>query len=972
MELLSSIFGRGAYLPHGYCFTWTPALLWSMVGADLLIAASYFSIPVAIVTFVRQRRSQTITGLAWLFSAFIFACGLTHVMDVWTIWKADYGLQALSKTLTAVISVVTAVALWRLLPRLLQIPTVAQLQSLVKSLEVEVAKRESAETQLAHSQQNLSIALASIGAAFISADREGRVVIVNTVAEKITGWSEQEARGQSIWQVFRREDRPTDYEARNPVDIMMEQGVTVESAFDVVALSRNGVRTPVEVKAALTHAGDGTVRGFAMVFRDRSDLVRAESEAKRLAAIVESSEDAIIGKTIEGVITTWNTGAETLFGYTASEAIGQPMLMLVPPERATEEPSILSRIARGESIEHFETERVRKDGRRIHISATISPVRNESGQIVGASKIARNITERRLGQSRLQAQLDRLSLMDSITSAIGQRQDLRSIYQVVIRSLEENLPADFCCICSHDAADNSLTVVQVGVGSAALAMELAINPKSRIAIDQNGLARCVGGELVYEGDTSANASPFPQRLAQAGLHSLVMAPLRSESRVFGILVAARRQPDAFSSPDCEFVRQLSAHVALAAHQAQIFSALQQAYEELRQTQQAVMQQERLRALGQMASGIAHDINNAISPILLYTETLLEREPHLSERGKGYLQTIARSIDDVAATVARLREFYRQREPQLALVRMELNPLLNQVAELTRARWRDMELQRGIVVHLVIEPAANLPAVRGIESEIREALTNLVLNAIDAMPDGGTLTLRTRVAPWSDTNAAPCVVVEVTDTGVGMDEDTRRRCLEPFFTTKGERGTGLGLAMVYGIAQRHGAEITVTSLPGAGTTIRLSFPIPAESDSGSNLLIHPERLASPLRVLVIDDDPIVLKSLCDTLEADGHSVVTANGGRAGIDAFLAARTTANPFQVVFTDLGMPYVDGRQVASEIKQASPQTPIILVTGWGQRLIVDADVPPYVDRVLAKPPKLRELRLALSEVVQEGSGAT
>ncbi len=213
--------------------------------------------------------------------------------------------------------------------------------------------------------------------------------------------------------------------------------------------------------------------------------------------------------------------------------------------------------------------------------------------------------------------------------------------------------------------------------------------------------------------------------------------------MFGVLVAARRAAHSFSSGECEFLRQLSEHVALAAHQAQLYGALQQAYDDLRQTQQAVMQQERLRALGQMASGIAHDINNAISPVALYTESLLETETDLSPQGRAATwKSIQRAIDDVAATVARMREFYRQREPQLALAPVDVNLLVQQVLDLTRARWSDMPQQRGIVIDLRTELAADLPHDHGRESEIREALTNLVFNAVDAMPEGGTLTLRT--------------------------------------------------------------------------------------------------------------------------------------------------------------------------------------------------------------------------------------
>ncbi len=191
-----------------------------------------------------------------------------------------------------------------------------------------------------------------------------------------------------------------------------------------------------------------------------------------------------------------------------------------------------------------------------------------------------------------------------------------------------------------------------------------------------------------------------------------------------------------------------------------------------------MQQERLRVLGQMASGIAHDINNAISPVALYVESLLEREPNLSPNSREYLQTIQRAVDDVAKTVARMREFYRAREPQLTLGVVDINLLVQQVADLTRARWSDMPQQQGIVVDMRTELTAERPEMMGVESEIREALINLVFNAVDAMPKGGTLMLRTSVTerPPSSPKSAPMrsVHVEVADTGVGMEEDTRRR------------------------------------------------------------------------------------------------------------------------------------------------------------------------------------------------------
>ena len=596
-------------------------------------------------------------------------------------------------------------------------------------------------------------------------------------------------------------------------------------------------------------------------------------------------------------------------------------------------------------------------------------------------QLAADIAERNAFGVRLQRQLSRLDLLHRITRAVGERQDLRSIFQVVIGHLEEHVPVDFGCILLYDPMEEILTVTSVGSRSRETALDLALTEKARVPVDRNGLRRCVRGELVYEPDIGASQYPFPSTLAKGGLRALVVAPLRAESRVFGVLVAARREAESFSSGDCEFLRQLSEHVALAAHQAQLYDALQQAYENLRQSQETVVQQERLRALGQMASGVAHDINNAISPIALYTESLLEREGGLSERARAYLTTIQTAIHDVARTVSRMREFYRPQEAQAALAKVELDRVVRGVVELTQARWRDLPQERGAVIELHTELVNPAAVVMGAENEIRDALTNLIFNAADAMPDGGTLTVRTTRGmrqpkregvsdgpPAAGAAELPIEVVclEVSDTGVGMDPETRRRCLEPFFTTKGERGTGMGLAMVYGMTQRHRAELEIDSAPGKGTTVRLVFPAATSSadETGRQLALGlPLR---PLRVLIVDDDPLIIESLRETLRGDGHHVTAAEGGQAGIEAFEAARARGEPFELVITDLGMPYVDGRRVSATIKSASPHTPVVLLTGWGQRLTAENQVPPHVDRVLNKPPRLRELRAALAELAR------
>ncbi|HTW63122.1 MAG TPA: PAS domain S-box protein [Bryobacteraceae bacterium] len=405
-------------------------------------------------------------------------------------------------------------------------------------------------------------------------------------------------------------------------------------------------------------------------------------------------------------------------------------------------------------------------------------------------------------------------------------------------------------------------------------------------------------------------------------------------------------------------------VDVTEYDAEVYEALQRAYDDLRNTRDAVMQHERLRVLGQMASGIAHDINNALAPMKLYTQVLLEDERGLTQQGRASLITIRKAIDDVTETVARLREFYRPTEPP-ALVPLRLNDLSHEVLDLTRARWRDISQQAGIAIEVATELSADLPLVLGIESEIREAVINLIFNAVDAMPSGGTLTLRTGIretdALVQQETAVAYAYIEVADTGSGMDENTLRRCMEPFFTTKGERGTGLGLAMVYGIAQRNNGSIEIESTPGKGTTMRLRFPIPRSPVAQLNAAIETE-VFSPRRILVVDDDPLVAEVMRDILHRDGHQVTVVEGGEAGISAFREASKSGAPFEIVLTDLGMPHVDGRRVAAAIKSESAHTPVILLTGWGRRMVADGDMPPGVDQLLSKPADLNELRHAIA----------
>ena len=296
-------------------------------------------------------------------------------------------------------------------------------------------------------------------------------------------------------------------------------------------------------------------------------------------------------------------------------------------------------------------------------------------------------------ERRMSAQVSRLALLQQITHSIGSRHDLNSIFQVVLRSLEEHLPIDFGCVCLHSPAAGSVTVESVGASSVSQCRALGLEPGTTVPIGHNGLYRAMNAALIHEPDTALVDSPFTRRFAEAGLFSLVIAPLTVESIVFGVLIAVRRPKNAFSSGDCEFLKQLSEHVALASHQAQLYNALQKTYEDLRHSQQTVMQAERLRALGEMASGIAHDINNAISPVSLYAELLMSSEPNISEVGRTRLTTIRRAIEDVAGTIERMREFYRPREAAREFNKLNIHAAIEQVVQLTEPRWRALPQEK---------------------------------------------------------------------------------------------------------------------------------------------------------------------------------------------------------------------------------------------------------------------------------------
>jgi CheY-like chemotaxis protein len=361
----------------------------------------------------------------------------------------------------------------------------------------------------------------------------------------------------------------------------------------------------------------------------------------------------------------------------------------------------------------------------------------------------------------------------------------------------------------------------------------------------------------------------------------------------------------------------------------------------------------MHALGRMANGIAHDFNNTLAPIVGFSE-LLNMKPEIAEdaaKRRTYLAMIGNAAKDAARVVSRLREFYRHRDAAEMLSPIVINDLLEQVIAFTQPRWKDQAAAAGVQIDVRFEPG-DTPSVVGNENELREAFVNLIFNAADAITGRGTITVRSEVqGRW--------LVVTVTDDGAGMDEATRARCLEPFFTTKGEQGTGLGLGSVYGIVQRHEGDLDIQSAMGRGTSVAVSLPLERGARPPSATL-PPAHAGQPLRILVVEDEPLVREVLGVYLTEDRHEVTMAENGRIALEKFVPGQ-----FDLILTDRAMPEMNGDQFAAEVKRRAPEQKVILLTGFGDLMSGAGEKPEGVDLVVSKPFTLNTLREAIGQSV-------
>jgi signal transduction histidine kinase/HAMP domain-containing protein/ActR/RegA family two-component response regulator len=466
---------------------------------------------------------------------------------------------------------------------------------------------------------------------------------------------------------------------------------------------------------------------------------------------------------------------------------------------------------------------------------------------------------------------------------------------------------------------------------------------------------------VWTSDLSADARFSESRHALAlfktqGIRAVLAAPIILGEDVWGILGIGIRHQYKFSPEEVRFAGAVAQQAAIAIGNAKLYADLRSAYAQLEAAQEQAVQTAKLGALGQMAGGVAHDFNNLLAAILGRAELLQRRTSDpLVVQG---LKVIQGAALDGAETVRRILGFARAKvEEQVEPV--EIAPLLQQVVEIARPRWKDEAQARGALINVALdlEPA---PPVRGNAAELREVFLNLLLNAVDAMPGGGTLTLGVRApAPRDDSgdHLDPGVECFVRDTGVGMSAEVRRRAFDPFFTTKGARGTGLGLSVVYGIVSRHGGRVRIDSRESVGTTVTVHLPV----FSGRPTPPVPEPAAAEVgsaRILVVDDEEVLAQMLADILRLEaGHVVEVMTDARAALE-----RVAADPPDLLFTDLGMPLLSGWELAAQARMLHPGLPVVLVTGWGHQLDPDRVRAAGVVGVVAKPYRIEDIRKAVA----------
>jgi two-component system, cell cycle sensor histidine kinase and response regulator CckA len=619
-------------------------------------------------------------------------------------------------------------------------------------------------------------------------------------------------------------------------------------------------------------ARDDAGRALRIVgaMRDVSTHTEAEGTTTRLAAIVASSSEAIVGKTLDGVVTNWNAAAERIFGYPEHEMVGQSIFLLIPEELHAAERELLERLRRGERVEFADTVRIRKDGTRIDIALTVSPIWDASGVVVGASSIKRDITDRKRAEAELARREERYRALVLATTSIVWTADPEGRFFTAQPSWERYTGQPW-----HD---------QEGFG-----WMNAIHSDDRQSVqaswfqsrDRREIWECRGARLWCE--------------ARQGHRHFV-------ARAVPVL-----------GPDGEVREWIGAVTDV---------------EDRWVAEERLRQADRMESVGRLAGGVAHEANNQMTVILGAAEFL--GRAIRDEAARVDVDHIRRAAHRTAAITQQLLAFSRRQVLQPVIV--DLNTVITTLEPI---------LQRalGEVSRVELRLAEDLGQVKADPGQLDQILLNLALNARDAMPDGGTLTIETTNVAVDDEHHAAEKLLDpvapgryaaliVGDTGAGMDRETLAHVFEPFFTTKGVgEGTGLGLATVYGIVKQSGGFVSVRSEPGQGTSFQIYLPL---AGVGSGLERRPAPSVSgggTESILVAEDEPAVRVILARLLREYGYTVLEARDGSHALE--LAERAPAPP-DLVIADVVMPGMGGKQLAEALDRRWSGIPVFFISGY------------------------------------------
>ena len=812
-------------------------------------------------------------------------------------------------------------------------------------------------------------------------------------------------------------------------DLMTPLGVAGGVPYVVAVLvaaqsaERRFVLAVAGVTSALTFAGffvstEGAEQWIAVVNRALGVFViwvtavvslqllrwEAEKATAHLASIVESSGDAILSMDLDRTITSWNAAAAQMYGYQPSEAIGQPISLIVPEDLEQELLELLDSVREGGRVDQVETKRTTKSGKLVDVSLTLSPLQNVLGDVVGFSAIKRDISERKKAQERLADSEGRLQRMNEtleqqvsdrtaeLQLQVAEREraqealrqtaedsamlanvsrittsslEIRDFYEQFAELIRNMIPSDQVDIATADPAAGT---VYNEYWSGSVTPNSPAAPRPWEGSIAEAVCKRGHGLLILPSDEAEVEQRYPFVLAsyRNGFRSLIAVPMLLQGECTGLFVLASTRENAYTENQLQLAERVIAQIGGAISNAKLHSEvvetrhrLEETLIELRQTQEQVDRQERLRSLGNMASGIAHDFNNALGPILGYSDLLLTYPETLAEEetATSYIKDINTAAKDAQEVVGRLNEFYRHRDDFQVETKVDLNKIIAEAISLSRPRWREMTQANGISVNIHTDLNDDVPYIFGREASLRTALINLIMNAVDAMPQGGNITIYTSLD-------GDKVILGVADTGMGMTEEVRKRAAEPFFSTKDDEGAGLGLAMVFGVAQSHDGSMELDSTPGEGAAVVLRLPI-EKSEEPKEVPSPPvatDELEHGLNILVADDEAPMRDLLVDYLKKDGHTVETAVNGLAAMETFKDGN-----FELVITDRAMPEMGGDQLALNVKSVASEVPVIMITGFGGMMVSSGEHPPGVDLVVSKPITIGGLRDAIKQVFSE-----